>query len=110
MEFGFPQCSIMGPIGYSMYTNPVDKILRDNNISYHVYADDTQLYVTFDPRTPGAYDAAMNKLQTCFAQIKDWMLCNKLQLYQSKTDFLSHLHLDPPLNFIMSTYNSVILE
>jgi hypothetical protein len=87
MEFGFPQGSIMGPIGYSMYTHPVGKILRDNNISYHIYADDTQLYVSFDPRTPGAYDAALNKLQTCIAQIKDWMLCNKLQLNQSKTEF-----------------------
>ena len=55
MEFGFPQGSIMGPIGYSLYTHPVGKILRNNNISYHIYADDTQLYVTFDHRTPGAY-------------------------------------------------------
>ena len=87
MEFGFPQGSILGSTGYSMYTHPVGKILCDNNISYHIYADNTQLYVTFDPRTPSAYDAAINKLQTCIAQIKDWMLCNKLQLNQSKTDF-----------------------
>ena len=87
MEFGFPQGSIMGPIGYSLYTHPVGKILRNSNISYHIYADDTQLYVTFDHRTPGAYDAAINKLQTCIAQIKDWMLYNKLQLNQSKTEF-----------------------
>ena len=53
MEFGFPQGSIMGPIGYSLYTHPVGKILRNNNISYHIYADDTQLYVTFDHRTSG---------------------------------------------------------
>ena len=46
----------------------------------------TQLYATFDPRNPSAYDAAVNKLQTCIAQIKDWMLCNKLQLIQSKSD------------------------
>ena len=100
----------MGPIGYSMYTHPVGKILRDNNISYHIYADDTQLYVTFDPQTPGAYDAAINKLQTCIAQITDWMLFNKLQLNQSKTEFLSRRHQDPPLNCVMSPYNSVILE
>ena len=28
MEFGFPQGSIMGPIGYSLYTHPVFKILK----------------------------------------------------------------------------------
>ena len=46
----------------------------------------TQLYVAFDAWNPSAYDAAVNKLQTCIAQIKDRMFCNKLQLIQSKTD------------------------
>ncbi len=42
MKYGFPQGSILGPIGYSMYTHPIGKILRDNDISYHIYADDSQ--------------------------------------------------------------------
>ncbi len=87
MKYGFPQGSILGPIGYSMYTHPIGKILRDNDISYHIYADDSQLYVTFDPRVPGAYEVALIKLQNCIAQIKIWMLTNKLQLNQAKTEF-----------------------
>ena len=81
----------MGPIGYKLYTHSVGMILRNNSVSYHIYAYDTQLYVTFDPRTSGAYDAAINKLQICIAQIKDWMLFNKLQLNQSKTDFFCRI-------------------
>ena len=98
----------MGPIGYSMYTDPVGKILWDNNISYHIYADDTQ-YVTFDPRTPGAY-AAINKLRPVLHRSQTRCYVTNYSLTNPRLNFLLRRHQDPPLNFVMSTYNSVILE
>ncbi len=50
---GLPQGSVFGPLGYTIYTLPVGDIARHHHVSYHTYADDTQLYVTFDPKTPG---------------------------------------------------------
>ena len=87
MEYGFPQGSILGPLGYCAYTHPLGSILRSNDVKYHIYADDTQILVSFDPRIEGACAEALNKLQSCVEQIKQWMLINKLQLNESKTEF-----------------------
>ena len=80
LEFGLPQGSIVGPIGYSIYTLPVGDIARHHGINYHLYADDIQLYVSFDPRSPGALDNALTKLQICISDMKQWMMVNKLKL------------------------------
>jgi hypothetical protein len=37
---------ILGPKNYSMHTKPVDKIIKRDNIKYHCYADNTQIYTT----------------------------------------------------------------
>ena len=87
LEFGLPQGSIVGPIGYSIYTLPVGEIACHYDINYHLYADDIQLYVSFDPRTPGALNNALSKLQTCISNIRKWMVANKLKLNDSKTEF-----------------------
>ena len=49
MDVGIPQESV-GPKGFTLYTHPLSDIIRRHNISYHKYADDTQLYVEFDPK------------------------------------------------------------
>ncbi|XP_072030450.1 uncharacterized protein [Amphiura filiformis] len=85
--FGLPQGSIVGPIGYTIYTLPVGDIARKHDVSYHVYADDTQLYVSCNPKIPGELDKAITKLQNCIYQIKTWMIQNKLQLNNDKTEF-----------------------
>ena len=35
-----------------MYMYPLGSILRHHGINYHIYADDTQLYITFDLSDP----------------------------------------------------------
>ena len=87
LEFGLPQGSIVGPIGYSIYTLPVGEIACHYDINYHLYADDIQLYVSFDPMTQGALNNALSKLQTCISNIRKWMVANKLKLNDSKTEF-----------------------
>ena len=85
--FGLPQGSIVGPIGYSIYTLPVGDIARRHGVNYHVYADDTQLYVTFDPKVPGDLEKDLKRLQRCIEEIKSWIAANKLKLNDSKTEF-----------------------
>ena len=40
LEYGLPQGSVTGPLGFVYYTNVVGKILRQHNVKYHIYADD----------------------------------------------------------------------
>ena len=54
-------------------------------IPHHLYADDSQLYVSF---ASGDSAAALNGLQSCLTLVQSWMLTNKLKLSPDKTEFL----------------------
>ena len=77
----------MGPWFFTLYTNPLGKIIRSHNIHFHSYADGTQLYVFFDPRLPGDVDRALAELISCISDIRVWVQCNKLKLNHEKTEF-----------------------
>ena len=67
-----------------MYLLPLSAILRYHDIGYHVYADDTQLYVSFKCKQPLE---AISKLNSCLADIRRWMITNKLKINDLKTEF-----------------------
>ena len=87
LKFSVPQGSVIGPQCFIMYTHPVGDIIRGHNINFHVYADDTQLYVEFDPKVPGDCERALASLSTCIMEINAWMMRNRLQMNQDKTEF-----------------------
>ena len=54
-------------------------------IPHHLYADDSQLYISF---SSGNSAAALNGLQSCLASVHSWMSTNKLKLNPEKIEFL----------------------
>ncbi len=60
-------------------------------MKFHLYADDTQLFLNFDSSVPSSSDAAIIQLESCITEIRAWMLANKLKLNDDKTEFLRFL-------------------
>ena len=87
VECGVPQGSILGPILFSLYVNPVGDIIRRYGTHFHMYADDTQLYLSFKPNDDSCVEA-ITTLQTCINDVNTWFENNMLCLNGDKTQVL----------------------
>uniref|UniRef100_A0AAX7VVA2 Reverse transcriptase domain-containing protein n=1 Tax=Astatotilapia calliptera TaxID=8154 RepID=A0AAX7VVA2_ASTCA len=70
LAYGVPQGSVLGLLPFLLYLLPLLQLLSSStDISYHCYADDIQLYISF--RSPDV--SKLQILQSCFDSIRDWM-------------------------------------
>ena len=85
---GVPQGSVLGPMQLCSYLLPLGAILRHHIIGCHIYADDTQLYISFKCKDPLE---SLTKLNMCISDFRVWMINNKLKINDSKTEFIIFL-------------------
>ena len=86
--FGVPQGSFLGPFLFTLYISPIGDIVRRHNISYHTYADDTQLYLSFRAQDYACMADAKSSMELCVNDIKIWMQSHFLKLNDDKTELL----------------------
>ena len=85
LKYGVPQGSVLGPVLFVLYTQPLSDIVHHHSLSHHSYSDDNQLYKSGNILQ---LPAIIQTTQLCISDLKDWMTNNKLKLNEEKTEMI----------------------
>ena len=80
--------SVLGPELFTIYSSATYSIAKQHNNNFHSYADDTQLYVSYDFSSQAEFDDAITRLENYMKGLRLWMHDNELKLNDDKTEFL----------------------
>ena len=84
--FGVPQGSVLRPLFFTIYCLGLNHVFEHHQLRYHMYADDTQLYVEFPRDQPVHATTAIARISRCTADVKSWMVSHNLLLNECKKE------------------------
>jgi len=83
--YGVPQGSILGALLFILYTTPLSTVISNSSANHQLYADDTQLLLSFWALN---FSHNITYLENTKTNVSNWMSSNFLSLNPSKTEFL----------------------
>ena len=90
---GMPQGSVLGPLLFTIYCLPLAEIIVKHDVHFHMYADDTRLYLNFSPEDKVSAPAT---IAGCVMEIKAWLSDNFLLLNENKTEAMTVMPVNLP--------------
>ena len=85
---GVPQGSCLGPLLFTLYSSKLFMIIEKYLPFVHVYADDTQLYLSFKPGCIATEEESIAAMENCIKAVHAWMIMDKMKINDIKTEFL----------------------
>ena len=70
------------------YSSKLFDIIKGHLSDVHTYAGDRQLYLAHKPDSAVSTYDAVNAMELCTRDLRNWMLYDKLKLNDSKTNFI----------------------
>ena len=87
LAFSVPQGSCAGPILYLAYASTLQDTIKQP-LSLYGYADDHAVKDSFKASSRKMEESSVKRIEECAVGIRQWMDVNRLQMNDSKTEFI----------------------
>ena len=81
---GVPQGSVLGPLLFTTYISPVQRVIQSFDVNHVAYADDLTLYVNLQSDVK----SSLSFISKCTNAVSNWFMLNDLLLNPSKSEAL----------------------
>ena len=86
LNCGMPQGSVLGPLLFTLYTHPLSTVICQFGLSYHFFADGSQLH---NSSIPSGFPVLACCLKDCIEDVAEWMADSKLKMNDNKTELMA---------------------
>ena len=86
LKYGVPQGSLLGPVLFTLYVEPLEPIVKAFGLTIRLYADDSTIYLGFCPVE--GWNGSRRNIEDCLEAVRTWMIENRLMVNEDKTEFL----------------------
>ena len=90
-----PQSSVLGPILFVLYIQPLSNPIKRHSLSVHLFADDIQIETSILPQH---VHSTVSSVEICISDIKYLMIENKLQLNDEKRNVFLYVQINAQKN------------